>query len=648
MEKMNPLLSQEKIHQSEELRQKNRKDAQVMEDLDFVLDRIGKQNIKNLAERRDELSEKLRKQILELKKIGYEKAIIINARYQFAENILTHLSYKLDSLDKLKIINQNRSERIGRHSSEYEIDPEAFYSDFDSKNSGAFEEMEDLIGDQRRVVEALQRLTISDDEFGGEYIGVLDRASNELNQLESEKDNIILSKAKEVLAGLPFSEKLIIEIDNIIKKTEYIDEEERDILEENVDWEMIPADKLNSHRLAARKTGKEGGLWSMMNIERIEYIESLNPNKMYASKNSVSMRDYIAYEFDNCVVIASPFSRNAVYVIPNSNNWQDLSKKGKKELRFREALRFENVTGWDECLREIIDNKIELIIDEKSVFIEKGWDSELESVKEMVRNKIFIKNPNLEEFIKEGKIEEAKKVLLNIRYPDLWEMKVGGALRRFNNKKKDMFMDCFPEVELSEKDFISIDHKFKWDSSEVTIENVRMAIFENFPEIKEAIDSNDLDSAGDFLVMLTDEDFFEAGLRVVAQGKNEFFTSRKKALFGSFPEIKNLDKKWIAVSKNIVYKNKKDKFSAWGNKLRNAILEEIGDIKELLENGENEKVKLIIIKTIVNEGVYNFIRRILPSIYGVKGIGGHEEQLALAFPEFEWSNFKVKKSGVKN
>ncbi len=640
MEGLPPVLPPEKIIEANNLRERNRNDKSIIRDLDYILGQMDAQDATAIAKRRVDFSEKMDSQIFELRKIGFEKAVTVNTRYKFAEDILAHLSFKPNFLGKLHESNQEREQKAEKHGDEYAFDVDAFQQKFIQENNGILSERDTAIENQKRIVETLQRLLENDDEFGEEYIKLLDQASEELSNQESARDSIILDKAMDVLTGLPFSDNLIAEIEKFRKEMELATAEKNSLQAEVIDWEIAPADD-KPYLSGGPNRVMDGQSGEMMNYERLEYIESLKPNKIYTSTESTASREYRAYEFDNCVAIASPFALHAIYVM-GINNWKDIAKKGKKDLRFSGAVQLKNVAGWEDRLRKFVDR--EIVLDNVA---EEGAELDREEqLILLVRKKIFTAHPEIETFIKEGDFEEAKKLLKKIKRTDLVEMHLPDVYSNFG-LFRDMMMTCFPDIDLSPEDFKhSKKRKFKWISREETISNVRETIFEQFPEIKEALESNDEENVKLYLSILSDDDFIDMGLRAVVKGKAILSTVRM-ALVESFPEITNLSEFLGKSNPKKRYGNKDEKKKAWGERIRTEILKDIPELKELINDEKNEQAKMLIIATIKKEGAANFIKRIAYGFYGASLGGSIKIFIELAFPELNWSDVNLGKKNMQ-
>ncbi len=100
-----------------------------------------------------------------------------------------------------------------------------------------------------------------------------------------------------------------------------------------LNWEVLPfgwwADKKQVQSLK-EKLGSNVRLF----IERIKYIESLNPLERYEGQSYLGNRLYYVFVFEKCVLAECPMFGNAIYILGEDKMsiWQDIFAKTKKEV----------------------------------------------------------------------------------------------------------------------------------------------------------------------------------------------------------------------------------------------------------------------------------------------------------------------------
>jgi hypothetical protein len=105
----------------------------------------------------------------------------------------------------------------------------------------------------------------------------------------------------------------------------------RGITEGLLEWEVLPAEELAFERLKRYFTGVENS--GKFDLNRLEILEQLKPVKIWKGKGNYKY--YLVYEFNGTqsVVLECPIVGNALYIL--KENWIQLSKKTKQELRTR-------------------------------------------------------------------------------------------------------------------------------------------------------------------------------------------------------------------------------------------------------------------------------------------------------------------------
>jgi hypothetical protein len=93
-------------------------------------------------------------------------------------------------------------------------------------------------------------------------------------------------------------------------------------------------------------------------VERLKYIDSLNPEKVYLGKNYLGERIYYVAVFKSCVVAESATYGNAAYFVFDIENWQKILSHSKKDvLKLNDAvLRVPHIFDWRTKIANVIRN----------------------------------------------------------------------------------------------------------------------------------------------------------------------------------------------------------------------------------------------------------------------------------------------------
>ena len=273
-------------------------------------------------------------------------------------------------------------------------------------------------------------------------------------------------------------------------------------------------------------------------------------------------------------------------------------------------------------------------------------ESDENGLVEVMRNKILKLFPSIQLSIERGENERAKKRITKIKYSDFGS-RIQHLIIKNSGKLAELLIEAFPELNLELDDFRV--KKYRWSSEEDAIDNIRDAIFSNYPDVEKAIAEGNFDIAEEWISSMELGDLYDIGLRYVAQGRVSGFTTKKDIFLRSFPELKNLEEK---------IKNKKgkgysmddvEKRKVWGERFREVVLENFQEVKELIEvEGELDKAKLVIIKGIKEIGVNNFIVSNINSIRGARVGSSITDFLRIAFPEIDWSDVVFRGRKRKN
>ena len=100
-----------------------------------------------------------------------------------------------------------------------------------------------------------------------------------------------------------------------------------------VDWEILPpgwwrkpknVDDI-SRQLSTEKERREF-------VERLEFLDSKNPKRIYKSKFETTSAQYYVFEFDLYVVADCPSYGNAAFVVNSGIDWRNALKLSRREL----------------------------------------------------------------------------------------------------------------------------------------------------------------------------------------------------------------------------------------------------------------------------------------------------------------------------
>ena len=627
------ILSMEKLSRQKELMDEKNKNKQVIEKLDFLAQFDAEGSANFYKQRLEQVKERMGAQISEIKGINFEKAINQNMGYSIVERLLAQVPEAETLAGRISKRNTEALGKIIKHAAKHGSHLHEKENDFLKEYQAIIASMDEALANQEKIVAVLQELIEEDGEFRQEYLGRLNTETEKLDKMADETNLACLEKAEEMLACLPLANAYLEEVAALKGGlAEGMTENEKEPLV--IDWEMMPAGTGPARDYQFNGQGDRERPKILK--DRIDFIKSLNPVNVYVSRQPDVSREYEAYEFDNCVVICSPWSNHAVYVV-SKENWQTASQLSKEEVRKNGGVRFKNIPGWQKRLEKIISGETDLfsLKQEKNGPERLTWGKDLESIRARVREVVFLNRPELKKAYDENDMAKAKEILKEIKFSHIQEMGISSAVPKFTLYRR-LILECFPEADLKDEDFHISEKKYYWKnkSPEHMAENVRSAIFENFGDIKELIQAGDLEQAKIGLEMLTDNDFIDFGLRMVAKGKtgNSQFNSRLRALSATFPDI-------CSAQPRKKYASQEERFGTWAEKLANAFMAENQHLESFVNQGEYEKLKIEIIKTIKSQGWMKFlVKHKLSGINGILGVsGGYRFWLKQAFPKIEWA-----------
>lgn len=121
-----------------------------------------------------------------------------------------------------------------------------------------------------------------------------------------------------------------------------------------VNWQILPPGERPSnhikHFLEERKEDSD-----TFDAERLKIMEQYKSEEIVQGVNGFF--GYFVYIFKNCCVLESAIYGNATYIIPKEN-WEDLSKKTKKELFDNRLLiaKIIHTANWEYEIRDLMKN----------------------------------------------------------------------------------------------------------------------------------------------------------------------------------------------------------------------------------------------------------------------------------------------------
>ena len=188
----------------------------------------------------------------------------------------------------------------------------------------------------------------------------------------SISSEIVVDKNEEIVVGFKVSEaldksdkflqdKLLFHLNllqenfgtcDIISIGEPIQERK---LYKKLNWEVLPvgwwSDREKIREIKEKLGSREGELL----IERLKYIESLNPLESYEGKALLGNRLYYAFVFKGNVLAECPLFGNAIYLLgeDKKNSWQEIFAKTKREA-LKDAVRILHRGNWKEKLKKFL------------------------------------------------------------------------------------------------------------------------------------------------------------------------------------------------------------------------------------------------------------------------------------------------------
>lgn len=121
-------------------------------------------------------------------------------------------------------------------------------------------------------------------------------------------------------------------------------------------WEVLPpgwwSDKTQVQRIEERLGTSKTQLF----VERLKYVESLNPLERYIGESYLGNRLYYVFVFKNYVLAECPMFGNAVYLLNEDkmNSWKEIFALIKKEALKKGAVRILHLGNWKKRLAKLL------------------------------------------------------------------------------------------------------------------------------------------------------------------------------------------------------------------------------------------------------------------------------------------------------
>ena len=144
-------------------------------------------------------------------------------------------------------------------------------------------------------------------------------------------------------------------IKDINPRTETLNSAQSSPDAEDIDYEILPDGwwRIPSQRSTLRKSFKNPKHYEDF-IERLNYVDSFGPKSVFRSKFDQQGDGYYIFVFHNNVVAECPKYGNAVYVLVENQNWRNVFRRSRQELRadFKNSvINIRHTKTWKERLK---------------------------------------------------------------------------------------------------------------------------------------------------------------------------------------------------------------------------------------------------------------------------------------------------------
>ncbi|GEM_PF-3003667 len=96
-------------------------------------------------------------------------------------------------------------------------------------------------------------------------------------------------------------------------------------------WEVLPPGWWRRHFGLTKSESRSQEL-GHDDVERLRFIDSLQPKEWYAGEDYLGRRSYYVAVFSNCVVAESATYGNAVYIVFDMQNWRTILSHTKRQV----------------------------------------------------------------------------------------------------------------------------------------------------------------------------------------------------------------------------------------------------------------------------------------------------------------------------
>ncbi|HEX8974600.1 MAG TPA: hypothetical protein VF817_03890 [Patescibacteria group bacterium] len=640
--------TEQKREQVKELGKEKEKNSKILENLDFLIqqDISSTENTAVYEKRYSEIREKIERILESIKTLNFERGVDNYIKTRLAGKFLKDIPFAENLHNDLDSYIADLYAKIGPHENQYGTDSSRQYYEISKELDVALSSVESEIKKQQDIVEKLQDLLSADQEFAEAYIDPLNNASEALDARMAQRNILRINKALELLSETTQHARYLPELEKIRNELLKSGRTEQQI--STLQWEMLPAGEGSPRNGNGSKETRHRETY--IDEERIAFIENLKPEKIFISRNGSEgngdKNEYRAYVFEKLVIIASPWSNNALYVLPRTENWQELARETKGSLRDMGCVRIMRTDSWQQRLTDLMASDPFQHYTEEIVSMEK-WLQNKEKFCDLIKKYILKKFPEIDGAMQSGNSEQAHELIAKLQHSDFPPNIIQMIVRHFSNLK-ELYAEIFPEFSFTAKELRMKKYHWKNRPLEEKIDNIRDAIFSNYPEIEKAVEEKDYPTAAEWFSQFNTEEFYKIGLKYIVDGKDQELPNKEAIIKALMPEMPESELKLAKKGGRTVFSSIEDKKASWSQKYRNVVLENIPGTKELIADGQFEKAREIIMGHLLEFGSSNFVNKHLKSITGSGLFNKQIDMLKGALPEINWpDNLPYSKSGSR-
>lgn len=122
-------------------------------------------------------------------------------------------------------------------------------------------------------------------------------------------------------------------------------------------WEILPPGWWRDKTQIEKLKEKLGDRQSQLFMERLEYIESLNPLERYEGRSYLGSRLYYVFVFKKAILAECPMFGNAAYLLKGDKmaSWQEIFAQTKKIALNEGATRILHMGDWKKRLSKVLE-----------------------------------------------------------------------------------------------------------------------------------------------------------------------------------------------------------------------------------------------------------------------------------------------------